>query len=70
MEGNQDIFCTFTDNFASYVNSMRSTAGNRSSWGTDTEILALATMLQTKIFVFCEYASRYQWIQYLPLFRP
>ena len=59
MEFHQDTFSTFTDNFPSHINRMRTTSGNRNSWGTHTEIFALATMLQTKVFVFCEYAGRF-----------
>ena len=68
MELHQDTFSTFTDHFPSHINRMRTTSGNRNSWGTHTEIFALATMLQTKVFVFCEYAGRFQWTQFLPLF--
>ena len=44
---------------------------NDGVWGTDIEILALATILQAPIYTFSrENSNLYRWLQYLPLLPP
>ena len=37
-------------------------------WATDVEIVAIATLLQTTVFVFTDYNGTRRWLPYKPLF--
>ena len=47
---------------------MAKSDGSQASDGTHTEIFALATLLQSPVYVFCSYAGLFQWTQFAPLF--
>ena len=51
-----------------YLQIMQSTSGNRESWGTHTEIFAVATIIQKNVFVFCQYGRKWTWTKFVPLF--
>ena len=69
MRDHPNIFSSFTDqNFEIYLQEKSCTEGGRSTWGTHTEIFALATKLQCQVYVFTEYGGRYQWTLFSPLF--
>lgn len=36
-------------------------------WGTEVEIFAMATILNTSICVYSKYGNAYRWLEYKPL---
>ena len=37
------------------------------TWGTEIEIFAMATILNTKIYIYSEHGATYKWLAYEPL---
>jgi len=36
-------------------------------WGTQVEIFAKATMVDTPVCVFCKYGNQFRWLMYAPV---
>ena len=56
------------ENFETHLKHMESTGGQISSWGSDVEIYAIATLFQCPIYVFCNYAGSFRWVKFNSLF--
>lgn len=54
--------------FFDHIMRMLSTSGERSSWATEIEIFATATLLQCPIYVWCKYGQEMRWVRYQPRF--
>ena len=53
--------------FYIYLQQMNMADGRKSSWGSQVEILALATMLQCPVYIFCLYGNKMTWTVLKPL---
>jgi hypothetical protein len=68
MSQNSPVFQTYVNGpFDDYLQIMSKTDGSIDSWGTHTEIFALATMIQADVYVFSEYGGRLTWNRFFPL---
>ena len=54
--------------FNIYLQQMSMADGRRTSWGSQVEILAIATMLRCPVYIFCLYGSNMTWTIWKPLF--
>jgi len=70
MQSHSHVFETFMDDisFGAYLRNLSKRDGRICSYGSHRELFALATMMQIPIYVYCEYASKFQWSQFTPLF--
>ena len=71
MEQHHEYFSTFSPveiPFEEYIQTMHSTAGNFNSWAGDTEIFALATMLQINVYVYFDFFGKSKWSEFNPFF--
>jgi hypothetical protein len=64
-----DVFSTYVDNmsFSDYLDCMSSVDGGLTSWGSHIEIFAVATMLNTSVYVLSEFCNHLSWNNFFPL---
>ena len=64
---NNSHFCNYIGNdIGLYLETSR--MADNGVWATDVEIVAIATLLQTTVFVFTDYNGTRRWLPYKPLF--
>ena len=71
MRSKPHLFASFVENntFSQHLSNMSKSLGTRESWGSHIEIFAIATMLNTDIYVYCLYGNSMRWKVFRPLAR-